>query len=383
MRILINCTELSPVGGTELHALQISRELALRGHDIDVVAQSDGVQRHDYEEFARSVSVCGEFLRGPLSIPQLRQPAGLVSWVHALRCAVRISRRLQPEVIYANTPQSLMWACATAGRSRVPIVCHLHGVVGRPIGRQRAFMAKRVSSFLAPSVFVRDDWVKHGLPADRVHVVPQAIDPNAYPPATPQSRASARTMLGLPPAAFVVLYLGRIVPDKGVEVLVRAWRRMDWNPDEGQLLVVGPPWPQSYMEYLQKLAPSNCRFSDVQSDVVPILHAADVLVLPALWDEPFGRVIIEAMATGCPVVASRAGGIPEILSGEFSSMMFERGNEEELAARLLELQHWRRDEPGLADACVTHVAESFDLASAADTIEQALEAARDQGSWAR
>jgi len=117
------------------------------GHDIDAVAQSDGVQRHVHEESARSVPKCGEFLRGRLSIPPLRRPADLVSWIHARCCAVRISRRLHPEVIYANTPRSLMWACATAGRSRVSIVCALHGVVGRPIGRPRAFMARGVRRF--------------------------------------------------------------------------------------------------------------------------------------------------------------------------------------------------------------------------------------------
>jgi glycosyltransferase involved in cell wall biosynthesis len=228
-------------------------------------------------------------------------------------------------------------------------------------------MARMVATFVAPSAFVREDWVRHGLPADRVQVVPQAIDPKTYPPATPQSRTSARAMFGLSPTAFVVLYLGRVIPDKGVELLVRAWRRMGLCSDEGYLLIVGPSAP-SYAEYLHELAPTNCHFVDMQADVVPILHAADLLVLPALWEEPFGRVIIEAMATGCPAVASRVGGITEILTEEFSSMLFERGSEEDLTARLSELQHWRRDDPELADSCVAHVAESFDLASAADKI---------------
>ena len=372
MRILTSITALSPSGGTELHALQISRELARRGHEIHVMAEMDGVLRHNYEEFARSVSICGEFQHGPLSVPQLLHPAGLIKWMEAMRSAVRRSRRLQPDVIYANAPQSLMWACATSVRSDIPIVCHLHGIAGSPIGRQRSFWAKRVATFIAPSTFVRDDWVRHGLPADRIEVVPQAIDPSAYPPATPQRRLSARREFGLSPGSFVVVYLGRVVPEKGVEILVRAWEKMGLDADEGHLLLVGPSWPPGYAEYLHELAPSNCLFVQMQADVVPVLHAADVLVLPALWEEPFGRVIIESMATGCPAVASRVGGIPEILTDEFSSMLFERGGEEVLTARLHELQHWRRDDPGLADRCVAHVAGTYDLASAADRIEQAL-----------
>jgi len=118
---------------------------------------------------------------------------------------------------------------------------------------------------------------------------------------------------------------------------------------------------------------------DMQTDVIPILHAADVLVLPSLCEEAFGRVIIEAMATGCPAVASNVGGIPEVLTGRFASMLFERGNEEELAARLSELQTWRRDEPELADACVAHVTGLFNLASAVDRIEQVLESSQAYG----
>jgi glycosyltransferase involved in cell wall biosynthesis len=234
-------------------------------------------------------------------------------------------------------------------------------------------MARRVATFVAPSVYVRDDWVTHGLSSDRVTVVPQAIDPKAYPPATPESRSSARKRLALPDAAFVVLYLGRIVPDKGVEVLVRAWRRMGLHPDDGHLLIVGPGWPRSYVHALHELAPPNCSFVDVQSDVVPILHAADTLVLPSLCDEAFGRVIIEAMATGCPAIASRTGGVPKVLTGVFSSMLVERGSEVELATRLGELRQWRHDDPALAQACIAHVAESFHLASAADSIERILE----------
>jgi glycosyltransferase involved in cell wall biosynthesis len=93
----------------------------------------------------------------------------------------------------------------------------------------------------------------------------------------------------------------------------------------------------------------------------------------ALWEEPFGRVIIEAMATGCPAVASRVGGIAEILTEELSSMLFERGSEEELTARLSELRHWRRDEPGFVDSGVTHVSE---CSTSAAEIEYALESSR-------
>src|SRR5690348_9870036 len=101
----------------------------------------------------------------------------------------------------------------------------------------------------------------------------------------------------------------------------------------------------------------------MRRDVVTPLHAADILVVPSVWDEPCGRVVIEAMATGCPVLASRAGGLPEILTGSFAAMLVERGDARALANRLQRFIGWRDKDPGLSVACSTHVRKNFSLAN--------------------
>ena len=102
------------------------------------------------------------------------------------------------------------------------------------------------------------------------------------------------------------------------------------------------------------------------------LHAADVVVVPSLWEEPFGRVVIEAMVTGRPVLASRSGGIPEILTGRFAGHLFEKGDATELAALLRGLIGWRDREPGLAVRCAAHVEEHFQLSDRVDGVEALL-----------
>jgi glycosyltransferase involved in cell wall biosynthesis len=376
-RILTNTLALAPANGVDVHAFEMSRALAARGHSVDVVAQRDGPLREQFASFARTVSVYGDFLHPPLSLPQLRSPLTFVPWAdRAVRAVVR-SRRLRPDVIYANDQQALMWACATSHRPEVPIVCHLHAQVGTPMGRQRLLLARRIDTFIVSSRFIRDDWVAGGLPEDRIEVIPQAVETSSYPRATDESRRFARRALGVPADAFVTLYLGRVAPEKGVDVLVRAWNSLGLTPDEGRLLIVGPPWPWSYLEDLHRLASASCLFMDIQTHVVPLLHAADVLVLPSRWEEPFGRVIIEAMATGCPVIASRVGGIPEILIGDFASMLFGPGRAEELAFKLGEI---RRGAGGaLAAAGPAHVQKNFALSSAADRVERILVQATPRG----
>jgi glycosyltransferase involved in cell wall biosynthesis len=84
-------------------------------------------------------------------------------------------------------------------------------------------------------------------------------------------------------------------------------------------------------------------------------------------------VVIEAMATGRPIVASRVGGIPEIMTGEAAQWLVEPGDAAALAAQLAALRHWRRDDPGLADRCVQHVRREFSLDRTADGVETVLQ----------
>ena len=85
--------------------------------------------------------------------------------------------------------------------------------------------------------------------------------------------------------------------------------------------------------------------------------------------------LIEAMATGCPVVASDSGGIPELLTGRFTTLLHQRGNSVQLAESLKRLLNWRQTQPSLADACVAHVKASYTLSAAVDGSESVLKVA--------
>jgi glycosyltransferase involved in cell wall biosynthesis len=378
MKVLVNTLELAPGSGVDVHVFEVSRELSARQHAVHVVAGGDGLWRADYDSFAASVSVYGYFTHPPLALTHLRRPLMMMKWVRAMTKATRGGRRRETDVIYANDQQALMWACAVSNTPRPGIVCHLHGHLGRwPLGRQRSMLVRRVDTFIAPSISARESWVRQGLPSDRVRVIPQAVDLAKYPPATRESRRSGREALGLDDTVFVALFLGRIVHGKGVEVLLRAWNDLGLTPDQGQLLIAGSAYPADYLEHLRDITSNEtCRFLPQQPDVLPLLHVADVVVVPSVSDEAFGRVVIEAMATGVPVIASDSGGIPEIMSGEFSEYVFERGNADELADRLRSLLNWRVQKPSLGLACTAHIRQNYELSAIVDEIEAVLETAK-------
>jgi glycosyltransferase involved in cell wall biosynthesis len=149
-------------------------------------------------------------------------------------------------------------------------------------------------------------------------------------------------------------------------VLMDAWKRLDLPPAEGTLLLVGPGAP-GYVRAL--LAGTDAWYLPTRSDVITPLHAADVVVVPSQWEEPFGRVVIEAMAAGRPVLAARSGAIPEILTGPFADNLFEKGDARALADLLRQAMAGRHRTPDLWDRCTRHVRDGFALSDRVDALE--------------
>ena len=143
-------------------------------------------------------------------------------------------------------------------------------------------------------------------------------------------------------------------------------------------MVVGSPTAlndaAAYRRELEDLAVDGVRFLPNTADVTGPLHAADVAVVPSMWDEAFGRTVIEALSTGRPVLASRVGGMREILTGPLDRFLFERGNDVELAHQLQSLMNWRQDEPALAEMGPARVREAFTLDRMVDGVEAAFDA---------
>lgn len=114
-------------------------------------------------------------------------------------------------------------------------------------------------------------------------------------------------------------YVGQLVPAKGVQELMAQMR--DWSPAQCELLVAGKG-AADYEETLRAHAPSNVVMLGFV-DPARVYERIDALVVPSLWEEPFGMIAIEAFAHGVPVIAARRGGLPEIVEDGFSGRLFD------------------------------------------------------------
>lgn len=368
MDLAIGVHSMAPAGGTELNVFQVARGLATRGHAVDLLAARAGALAADYRSFCRSVT-----RRPVFDFARSSAPRDLVRMAPAVLSAAR----KKPDVVYPNRFAEIVWAVAVGRLSGSPVVCHLHEIRH---ARPGSFPNEHVRRFIAVSEFLRSQWEAVGLNPEHIDVVHNGVSCDDYPMGGGAERADARARLGLPQEGFVALYYGRIDPEKGLDVLLDAWGRLGVSGEEGRLLVVGSPSAHlqdgaAFLERLQATAPPGCVWLPAQSDVVGPLHAADVVVVPSVWAEPFGRVIVEAMATGRPALASRIGGIPEVLTGEFERFLMEPGDAGVITLALESLVGWQKREPSLADRCRAHVRDHFSLDRVVAGVERSLTAA--------
>jgi glycosyltransferase involved in cell wall biosynthesis len=146
-----------------------------------------------------------------------------------------------------------------------------------------------------------------------------------------------RAELGIAPATFVVGTVGRLMPIKGSKYLIEAFARFRRQraPQESQLVIVGDGPSRTALEQCAEShgISRDVRFLGMRTDVYSLMTAFDIFVLPSLH-EGVPMVLLEAMALGIPVVASRVGGIPEILEDRKEALLVPARNAEALATAI-------------------------------------------------
>lgn len=197
--------------------------------------------------------------------------------------------------------------------------------------RARNLLLKRTDAIVAISEEIGREAVRSGFEASRIHHIPHGIDTSHYAPVSALQKLALRKSLGLPEDRILATYTGRLIAGKGLETLFEAFRSLADLPAL-HLVLVGSGSEQvisieGKLREEASLAPLAGRitFTGRVENVAAYLQASDVFVFPTL-NESLGMSAVEAQACGLPAVASRTGGVPDIIEDGVTGILVPPGD---------------------------------------------------------
>ncbi|MEM3816273.1 MAG: glycosyltransferase family 4 protein [Candidatus Bathyarchaeia archaeon] len=327
------------VGGISRHCHGLARALARMGHSVHLITLD--FPGAPYYEEEGGVKIHRTAI-------ELGHPSFIV-WVllfnHFMEKKVAMLSRYEKfEIIHAHD-----WLVAPASISskhylNAPLVSTMHSTeVGRSRGLHNpdSYLIDGIEWWLtyeSKRIIVVSNSMKHEikehfrLPDEKIDVIPNAIDTLKYN--IPINRDEVKRRFGIDPSERIVLFVGRLVPQKGVEYLIMAAPKIIGQHPEARIVIVGDGWSKDYL--LRLASSTGCKHKITflgflsDQDLIELTLSSDVLVVPSIY-EPFGIVALEGMAAGVPVVASNTGGLAEIVEHDKTGFLAYRENPDSIA----------------------------------------------------
>ncbi len=235
--------------------------------------------------------------------------------------AVALGKLLRRPVVLKLTSSTVMGIGEAMG----------DGLGGRTLG----YPHRRVSACLAVSEETRAEAIRFGIPAERIHLVANGVDGRQFRPASPEDRIAARGELGLN-CDRLVLYVGRLSLEKNPRGLLDAWGCVDTAARQGALLALVGDGPDADQVHARAQAPDlagSVHLAGVRSDVATWYRAADFYVLPSHF-EGLSNTMIEALASGLPVISTRISGSLVLLESPAAGVVVDVGDVQQLSGAL-------------------------------------------------
>lgn len=312
------------LSGGQLVLLDLLTGLSGRGWDVHLAVPGDGalpaaaaeagVKTHRYElsDALREISRW-QIGRRPLSplghAGDIRRSSGQIG---------SLIERLAPDVVHSNSLKAHLLTAPSARRRRRPHIWHVQDIVG---GLARGVLA--TAAFAGASrIICCSEAVASALPSPlrrRVRVVHNSVSQQA---ASPEAAAAFRARLGVGEDECLVTMVGQIARWKAQDVFVAAVEHLRSRSDLRFAIVGSCLYPENEAGYEAETRARSARLAPLLTwagavqPIAPVMAASDIVVHASRLPEPFGRVIVEAMVQGTPVISNSIGAAPELVTPE-------------------------------------------------------------------
>jgi N-acetyl-alpha-D-glucosaminyl L-malate synthase BshA len=326
------------VGGSGVVATELGKALALRGHQVHFISTETPFRLGEFQEGLSFHQVLTP------TYPLFREPQYLLSLANRI---VQVSREFNLDIIHAHyaVPHATaaflsQQVLATSGAGGAPrVVTTLHGTDITLVGNDAsyseivAFSIQQSDSVTAVSASLRDSTYETLGITREIQVIPNFLDCGVH---RRRPRLDLRKRFtGGDERAKIVAHVSNFRPVKRVDVVVDIFDRIRHEVPARLLLVGdGPDLPLAYKRARDLGITALVHSVGAQEEVVPLLSIADVFLLPSA-QESFGLAALEAMACEVPVVASRVGGLPEVIEHGVSGYLHAPDAVDEMAASAL------------------------------------------------
>jgi glycosyltransferase involved in cell wall biosynthesis len=371
------------MGGPALHVAYLTDGLKERGYETTLVAGTIGRHEESMEFVAERLGV------EVVKLPELGREISPLRDLFAAARLAELIRRERPHILHTHTAKAGAIgriAALLAGPARPPVIVHtFHGHVLRgyfdPL-RSRLFrllehqLARISTALIAVSPEVRDDLVRLGVaPPAKFVVVRLGIELERRVAADAAARAQTRRLLGIPPDRFVVGWIGRMTGVKRTDDLLLAFRELRRRGVDACLCLIGDGPDRDRIERTAHDigVVRDCLFLGYQEEVAPFYAAFDAFVLTS-GNEGTPVTTIEALASGLPVVATRVGGVSDVVRDGEDGFLVPAGATAELGARLAQLAGDRELRRRLGDAGHRRVLPRYAVERLIDDVDRLYQA---------
>ncbi len=368
------------LGGAELMLLDLA---AARAADSEAMLFQEGEFRTALEDAGVKTSV----VRLGDEAATVDKQAGLRSVLRSIPGILELMLQVVQaarafDVVYANTAKALIIGGPAARLAGRPLIFHLHDIIADghfSVLNQQALV--QCANFCAQRVIANSEATKAAFIACGGREELCVVIPNGFRPAGERTGAAEvralRERLNIPADAWTVLMAGRLAHWKGQHVLLEALKGV---PGAHAVLLGDALFTDEDREYARRLheeaaaaeLAGRIHFAGFQKETMAYFDLADAVVHASVHPEPFGRVIVEGMLAGKPVIATRAGGAAEIVQDEHTGLLVEPGSVQELAEALRRLKSDRALAAELARQAQKDAQEIYALSAVQEKIEQVI-----------
>ncbi|MCC7007752.1 MAG: glycosyltransferase family 4 protein [Acidobacteria bacterium] len=365
MRLLIAEQWPRFAGGSERMSLSLGRHARAHGCEIWLAYEQPGDMLAAYEQAGiRTMAM-------PIRPLAARRPGAAWRAVRSLR---RLVRREQIDLVFTSQVPLVPALAAAVFGTRARTVVHLGLVYDFPSPIfQRGMRA--IDLGIAPSDHTAEGWRARGWPAGTLQVIENGVDIMTFSPG--DGRDAARRRLGLPPAVPLVAYVGRLTAAKGVFTLAEAFAAYRRRGGSARLVFAGAAPGDEAMQ-LAAFAHQAGMADDVLAVWPPLstpedlYRAADLVVVPSEWDEPFGLAPLESAACGTLAIVSDRGRLPDFVRAVGPCAVTRAGDVDDVSTCLLYWLAERERREAAAQRVHEDVVRRFGFSACGDAYLQAF-----------